>query len=105
MRGIPGQAQPLDRLRLALDELEGYPRQGVYADGRTPPPGVGITETVGRVVNTPDGPALKVREDVLNRHQGKQRTIGGQPVTIPPPSQLEDLPRPPSTTALNRRPF
>lgn len=91
MRGVVGTTVALDRLRRALDQLEGYPRQGRYADGRTPPPGKGITETIGRVCACVEGTALEIPVAVVRRHEGKQVTVDGVPVTIPTEAALVEI--------------
>lgn len=51
-------------LRARLSALFGYPRQGVYADGRTPAPGEGLTTDAALPRRHPDGSArwaLRVR--------------------------------------------
>lgn len=86
----------LERLSEAVDRLEGYPRQGTYRDGTTPPPGVGITERAGRIVTDPEtgSPAYQVLPEVLERHAGKTETVQGQPVTIPAAGEMRELPEP-----------
>lgn len=90
----------LDRLSEAVDRLEGYPRQGRYRDGSKPPPGEGITERAGRIVTDPETgePAYQVLPDVLDRHAGEVVQVQGQPVTIPPSSDLLVLPEPQEET-------
>jgi hypothetical protein len=94
MKGITSTDQDyLERLSDVIDELEGYPSQGVYADGTVPPPGVGITERHASIVKHPvrDEYAYRADKDVITKHRGKRVRIRDQDTDIDrDPVDLDD---------------